>query len=264
MHNAQAPYTARDGQASRTSRICDDPGRRAECSDLRPMSYREIAIERARATTWTLLLALAACANDPAEPQVDCPTSGRYMPLDTGRSWTYRVTTSNGSQTKTQAVGPLEDVGGAKAGTLAYRVTTTKASGMVVSWQEDTGTAIVRHREQDLAGGGQTDELYWPHHTRLDEDPLHLAPRATWPETFDEVAVDLATMQSTTVTKTETWTVEADAEGVAVPAGDFCALRVRRTSTLGSSKTYWFARGVGKIKEQTSAGDSEELASFTQ
>jgi len=228
------------------------------------MSYRKTAIDLARCTAWTLLLALTACATDPAEPpQVDCSTGGRYLPLDTGRSWTYRVTTSNGTQTKTQAVGPLEDVGGAKAGTLAYRVTTTKTGGMVVSWQADTGTAIVRHREQDLAGAGQTDELYWPHHTRLDEDPAHLAPGATWSEAFSEVALDLATMQSLTVAKTETWTVEAVDEAVSVPAGDFCALRAQRTSSLGSSKTYWFARGVGKVKEQTSAGDKEELVSFT-
>jgi hypothetical protein len=48
---------------------------------------------------------------------------------------------------------------------------------------------------------------------------------------------------------------------VAVPAGTFCALRVRRvTSTTlgGSDKTYWFARGVGKVKEE-GGNQREEL-----
>jgi hypothetical protein len=211
----------------------------------------------------------SACSSDPNDPPIeaDCTVTGRYLPLRTGASWTYRVTGTAGTRNKTQEVGALEDVGGLKAGVMAFRVTTTKTTGQVISWQQDTGEAIVRHREQDLAGASQTDEYYVPFHTRIDEAPAHLAVGATWTETYDENVTDMVTGLMTTANKVDRWTVEADAEAVRVPAGDFCTLRVKRTTTVGgvagSTKTYWYARGVGKIKELATGGDTEELASFT-
>src|SRR5687768_7874272 len=114
-----------------------------------------------------VLALVAACGADDAPP-VECLDSGGYLPLVTGRSWSYRVTDTSGVvEDKTQAVGALEDVGGTKAGTMAYRLTTTKPGGMVVSWQEDTGTGIRRHKELDQAGSSQTTELYNPYRTRV-------------------------------------------------------------------------------------------------
>ena len=50
----------------------------------------------------------------------------------------------------------------------------------------------------------------------------------------------------------------------AVPAGTFNALKVTRTDTAdGSTKTQWFVRGVGKIRERTGAGHIEELTAYT-
>jgi hypothetical protein len=188
------------------------------------------------------------------------------MPMRTGASWTYRSTGASGARDKLQEVGALEDVGGSKAGVMAFRVTTTKPSGTVVSWQQDTGEAIIRHREQDLSGTTQTDELYTPYHTRIDEGTAHLAVGATWDETYDENVTDVATGMVTVTTKTDTWVVEADDEPVRVAAGDFCALRLRRSTVINgaakATKTYWFSRGVGKIKEVTGGGDTEELSSF--
>ena len=158
-------------------------------------------------------------------------------------------------------------MGGQKAGTLAFRFTTTKPGGSVVSWQQDTGTAIVRHREQDDSGTTRTDEYYTPFRTRLDEAPEHLIPGATWTESYEEYVTDVATGQVTTAAKSETWTVESADAQIAVDAGQFCTLQLRRTSrvgtTTGSAKLFWFARGVGKVKEQTDATDTEELTSYT-
>jgi hypothetical protein len=52
-------------------------------------------------------------------------------------------------------------------------------------------------------------------------------------------------------------------EPVTVPAGTFNCLRVRRRASQqdGSDKTYWFAKGVGKVKEV--GGQTEELTSVT-
>lgn len=212
------------------------------------------------------LAATAACSDKP--PDVDCSVQGRYFPLRTGGSWTFQVVDDNGTTSKTQTVGALEDVGGQKAGTMAYRLTTQKPGGMVISWQEDTGTAVVRHREQDLAGATQTDEYYTPFHTRVDESAEHTVEGASWTETYMELVTDMATGAQTMTTKTDTWMVEAVDDAVSVPAGDFCALKVRRMTTVdgatSANKTYWFSRGVGKIREETTNGnETEELVSYT-
>ena len=203
---------------------------------------------------------LVACAADDAPP-VDCPSEGRYLELTPGASWTYRVTDVDGVTEKTQTVGALEDVGGTKAGTMAYRLTTTKAGGSVVSWQEDRGDSVRRHKELDMAGGSQTTELYEPYRTRIDEAAAHVANGASWGEGYTEVVTDASSMTTSTA-KTEQWRIAAVDETVTVPAGTFCALRVGRTSTTagggGSDKTFWFARGIGKVKE-VGLGQTEEL-----
>lgn len=212
-----------------------------------------------------VLVALAACTADDAPPPPDCPTTGRYLELVPGVSWRYRVTDANGVIEKVQTVGPLEDVGGSKAGVMAYRMTTTKAGGEVVSWQEDSGSTVRRHKELDMAGGSQTTELYQPYRTRFDETSMRVVGGATWSETYDEIVTD-ATQVTTTTRKTEQWRVDVVEEEVIVPAGAFCALRVSRTSMTpggaGSEKTFWFVRGVGKVKE-IGLGQTEEMISRT-
>ncbi len=207
---------------------------------------------------------LAACAADDAPPG-ECEVSGRYLPLRPGLSWTYRVSDSAGVTEKTQTVGALEDVGGTKAGTMAYRLTTVKAGGTVVSWQEDRGDSVRRHKELDMAGGSQTTELYEPSRLRLDESAAHLVAGASWMESYSEIVTD-ATMVTTTTAKTEQWRIEIAEETVIVPAGTFCALRVARTSATasggGSDKAFWFVRGLGKVKE-VGTNQTEELISVT-
>lgn len=210
---------------------------------------------------------LAACTGEPPDDLVpepmECTGSGRYLPLAPGASWSYAVT---GGKRKTQAVGELEDVGGAKAGTLAFRITTTKTNGETISWQEDTGTSVVRHREQDRSGMTHTDEVYTPRQTRIDEADAHLVVGVTWTETYDEL-VSKPDQPMIRVPKTDTWLVVSDGEAVDVPAGSFCTLHLQRTTKVGSNppktKHFWFARGVGKVREKDDQGDVEELSGFT-
>lgn len=214
----------------------------------------------------SLMLVVACDSSGDGNGEADCDGDERYMELATGKSWTFAVTNvSKGTvQTKTQTVGPLEDVGGSKGTLQAFRVTTEKTGGTVVSWQQDTGSSILRHRERDEAGGTMVDEIYDAHKLRFDESPARLVVGSSYTETYDELVTDLATSMTSTTPKTETWTVEALDDIVTVGAGTFCALRIQRTSmaiTGGSSKTYWFARGVGKIREDNGAR-IEELTSF--
>lgn len=191
---------------------------------------------------------------------------GRYLELRAGASWTYRVSDQGNGQIseKTQTVGELEDVGGAKAGVTAFRVTTTKPAGSVVSWQEDTGESIVRHREQDSSGVNSTDEFYTPLRTRFDGSADRMVVGATWDESYTETVSENGAA-ATVTNKVESWTVMAVDETVVVPAGRFCAIQLRRASSVdgnpGSIKTYWFTRSIGKIKE-VGENQTETLESF--
>ncbi len=196
-------------------------------------------------------------------------TLERLLPLAIGASWTYRVTDTGTGEvgTKQNVVEALEDVGGAKAGVTAFRVRTSKPSGKsTVSWQEDTGSAIVRHREQerDVDAVVTLDEHFVPGKLRVDEAPAHLTLGARWDERYSEVAHDPAGGADVTVEKTDRWTVESIDDAVTVPAGSFACVRLRREGqTTASDKTYWFARGVGKVKE-VGGGQTEELASYAR
>ena len=62
-------------------------------------------------------------------------------------------------------------------------------------------------------------------------------------------------------TKTENWTVEAVDVQISVGAGTFTCLQIRKQDAGGGvDKVYWFARGVGKIKE--TGGQEEALSTF--
>lgn len=194
------------------------------------------------------------------------PSSQRFLPLRVGASWTYTVTPVTApAEDKTTTVEALEDVGGLKSGVRAYRVRTEKPDGVTVSWQEDRGITVVRHREQSFTSSAAlvSDEFYQPHKLRLDEDAEHTAAGASWMETYQEVEIDPITGAQTTLTKVETWTVDAASEPCQVSGTELSCLRVRRTGQdLGqAAKTYWFARGVGKIKE-VGANQTEELKAY--
>lgn len=211
-------------------------------------------------------IAIAACDDDATTDagmavQCDTPAAQRYLPLAIGTSWTYDTSdTGAPNVVKTQTVEALEDVGDRKVGTTAYRLRTTKAgAGDVVSWHEDRCTSVLRHREQTFDANGVllSDQFYVPSKLRLDETASNLVVGATFSTEFTEVEVDPVD-GTHTVSKMEDWTVEAIDETIAVPAGTFTCLRVRKVTSGGADKTFWFALGIGKIKEQ-----GEQLESLT-
>jgi hypothetical protein len=214
--------------------------------------------------------ALAACGgDDDGDGVIECdtPSADRYLPLVIGATWTYD--TSDMGQpnvVKTSTVEALEDVGERKAGTIAYRVRTGKAGGLgdVVSWQQDKCTSVVRHREQNLdpiTDAVVTDQFYVASKLRVDETPAHLELGATWTTSYTEVEVDNTTGQTHTKSKDETWTVQALDESVTTAAGTFTCLKVNKTTSGLADKTYWFAKGVGKVQEMGEA--VETLTAYT-
>jgi hypothetical protein len=83
---------------------------------------------------------------------------------------------------------------------------------------------------------------------------------ASFLETYDETKL-VPGMESTTATRGDRWTVLVASESVTVPAGTFDAIKLMRvSSSQGAVKTYWFAKNVGKVKEE--GGQLEELESY--
>ena len=220
-----------------------------------------------------VLASLAACGSEqvPDAPDASaaaCPTPAaeRLLPLAIGNTWTYLVTSSDGatSAPKTSTIEAREDVGDRKAGVVAFRARTEKLDGITVSWQEDQCTEIARHREQsfDLTNTLLSDQFYVPEKVRLDETAAHTALAASWATAYVEVEIDPVTTAVTTKDKNDRWTVEAVDEAVTVPAGTFAAIKIHRVGDEEgqADKTYWFARGIGKIKE--TGKQTEELVSY--
>lgn len=227
-----------------------------------------------RRASWIAIIVLtASCGGDSSDQDADdltpdagaCtrPASERYLPLAVGASWTYDVSEPGvPAAAKTNTVEALEDVGDQKAGVQAFRVRTEKLSGYTLSWQEDRCTSVVRHREKSFDDDDAlvSDQIYVPSKLRIDETAAHLAVGAQWTESYTEVENDPISGTDTT-SKDEVWQVVATDVAVTVPAGTFSTIQLNKTTSGDADKTFWFALGVGKIKEQ--GEQLEELRSFT-
>lgn len=195
-----------------------------------------------------LLLALVASACGTEEP--DPPDTGKSLfPVAVGNRWEYRIQDSSGSLSeKIQTV-----TGTAAAG---YRFHTDRGDRETLSVQRiDDQMRLVRVEEQGLRLGVVIEEIrFEPPAIRLDLDDIELGTEYT--QTFTERHLD----GGADVTKTQTWTIEAVDDPVTVPGGTFRAVRVHRVTEGGPEKTYWYAPGVGKVKEV--GGQLEELTGW--
>jgi hypothetical protein len=194
-------------------------------------------------------LGLAACGGEGA---VDPAPS--LFPLAVGRRWVYRVTERDGAvEEKVQTVTGTTSEGGA----LAYRLVTARGGDETRSVQRvDEGGRLVRLREEVLEGGAVIERLrFVPAALRL--DLVRTAQGISYDSAHVEERLDAGGAVVGTVSKALRFEVEAVDERVVVPAGEFRALRLRREGESGVVKTFWYAFGVGKVKE--SGGQTEEL-----
>jgi len=170
---------------------------------------------------------------------------------------------------KVTTVGELEEVGGSgpNAERSAFRVVTVKgtdATDRPESWQgpaADGSQRIVRYREQ--AFGARTGELqleeHWdPYKLRVDETPAHMTAGATWLESDQETKLPVGGTPSMMPVE-ERWTVNAERQAVTVQGRSYEVMIVTKAGS--SQKTYWWARGIGKVKE-IGVNQTEELLSY--
>jgi hypothetical protein len=212
---------------------------------------------------------LAACNQD--DPPQNAPggdagaAAGEFLlPWAEGNSWTYQVTGDGETSTKVVTVGALQEVGGSgpNQDELANRTVTRKGErDETVSWQDRVGDRVIRYREQSFkASTGQPDlEDHWdPHKLHIDGSADRIVAGAHWTESYEETKTR-AEGGTTSAQRTDQWSVKAADEEVTVPAGTFRAVVFEKKST--DTKTYWYAPGVGKVKE--TGGQTEELVTYT-
>jgi hypothetical protein len=189
------------------------------------------------------------------------------LPWAEGNSWTYRVTGGTAVSTKTTTIGSKSTVGGSgpHASDEAYEVTTLKSDNTdrSVSYQVDIDGKVLRYRE--LSFSAKTDEPnldeHWdPYKLHIDGTAEHTVAGADWLEDYLETKQP-PNGTATTAQQRDRWKVDQIPASVTVPAGTFDNA-IKFTKAGGDTlKTYWYVRGVGKVKE--TGGQTEELAEYT-
>ena len=225
-------------------------------------------------------IALAACGGssgssdgvdgtpgaDGATPDGRVDVATRFLPWQVGSVWSYKLTDPKGQladalDRKTTILAEM-DVGGVHAGKTAFKVHHEQLTGSKTVFEGFDGDKDVRYETihyADLAGTQMTStDVDMPYRLKLDESPAHLATGATFTESFTETTTGQG---AGTVTKSENWQVIDGAEQVTVIAGTYTCVHIRRTGS--SPQDYWYARGVGKVKETGSGAQNEELMSYT-
>jgi hypothetical protein len=208
----------------------------------------------------------AAPADGGAGAGADAGTAP-LLPWAVGNNWTYRVTDTKSVSQKVTSIEAEELVGGSgpHADEMAFKVTTLKVDGTdrTLSWQLDQGGKVIRYREQSFSAGSgalSLEEHWDPYKLHIDGTPEHTAPNATWLEEYAETKLPAAGSPSTAQQR-DRWSVDQADATVTVPAGTFEHAVVFTKAGGSDLKTYWYVRGIGKIKE--TGGQTEELVSYT-
>ncbi|MET0594075.1 MAG: hypothetical protein ABW133_15350 [Polyangiaceae bacterium] len=189
--------------------------------------------------------------------------AGALLPWKVGNKWTYKVTEDGMPSQKVTTIGAVEAVGmGPNATKMANKVVTKKGlMDQTISWQGPEGDKIVRYREQSYSASNGALELeeYWePHKLHVDGSAEHMKKTsAPWIEEYKETKVPTGGA-ATSHAAMDAWIVISECEAVTVPAGTYKAIKLSKTG--GDTKFYWYAPGVGKVKE--TGGQMEELQSF--
>lgn len=203
------------------------------------------------------LLVLVHVVCSCASPTVGPPSSGASLfPLAKGNRWDYRVRSSSKLRTKTQTVSATTAI---DAGGIGFVLTTREGNDVTTSLQALDGGRLVRLFEETWEGAVVEDRVRFdPPHLRL--DVLEGREGYAYHSAFVENHLDAMDAVVSSRRKVQRFVVESDDEVVSVPAGTFRTVRVRREATDGPAKTYWYARGVGKVREV--GGKIEELEAF--
>jgi hypothetical protein len=220
---------------------------------------------------------------------VELPTAESLYPQKVGNSWTYLVTpvAVELPSYKVVTVDAMEMVGGTGNSAMrpAFRHTTCKSAptpeacampasmtnriDKTVGWMGMSDKVLANYREQAFkkATDMLVEEDWWePSRIKIDMSPAHTVAGATWVDSYKEFKHPTGAAITST-TQNEKWTVVAVGETVTItPPGGTAksypnCIKVTHDNNSGSmTKTFWYARGIGKIKE--TGAQTEELIDY--
>ncbi len=189
--------------------------------------------------------------------------SGPLLPWKVGNKWTYKVTALNVASEKVTTIEAVEPVGGTgpNAAKMANKVVTKKGPmDQTISWQAVDGEKVLRYREQSFgatSGALEMEEHWDPYKLHVDGTAEHMVAQKVWVETYRETKLPVG-LQPTTATAMDAWKVDSDCEAVEVLGQTYKAVKLTKTGS--DQKSYWYAPGVGKVKE--TGNQTEELVKF--
>lgn len=244
---------------------------------MRPSRQSEISRRARLAFALLAVPAFLACgsidpqAGDGSGGESGAGPEGSLLPWAVGNSWRYRVTKDGEVSEKTTTIGELERIAGSGpyADELAHHVTTAKGvdgRDHTESWQSpdaDNPERIVRYREQSfgaMTGALQLEEHWEPAKLHVDGSAERTVAGASWLEAYEETKLEVG-FSPTSHEVREVWTVLSDDETLEVPKGTFTHVLHLQKAGGGSTKEYWYLRGVGKLKE--TGAQTEELEDYT-
>ena len=191
--------------------------------------------------------------------------------MTVGARWTYELrgaSRSSDNGTKELVVESFEPIpAGCHEGEMAFKMRRTEAVGFSIRWQiERTGPRIVWARDLEFKQDGTllSETCYLQHKERIDESPERLVEGATWSEQFTEQQItfnDDGTSTSTTAMLTQNWVVLDDAATREVEEAtiDDVLVTEREIAVQLKRKRYFFARGIGKVFEDSRNEEIETL-----
>lgn len=213
-----------------------------------------------------LCVSLAACAADDGGGGVTDPDacgfdSDRYLPYEVGMTWSYQVTDLGSGERKVKDQSLDGEIDDPVHGQVLVQIT-GKLAGSTRSLLQVNGDRVERfvQEDRDANDGIERTTTYDPPQIRIDESADRITMGATWEETYVETVEEPGTA-TVMVTNTDSWEVVGVDVTCEVPLGSFECLHFRRTRTEGglAIKDFYFARGVGKVRE-TGDNQTEELS----
>jgi ABC-type Fe3+-hydroxamate transport system substrate-binding protein len=176
-------------------------------------------------------------------------STSSYYPLANGKSWSYEVTDSNGTQTTESVTCSSSN---ALNGISCYGITTVDTNPNIdednIVYENWTSAGLVEYGEYDYQQDGSqgTLSLFSPQLIFLNPS---LMVGSQWNQVFTE------NYEFTSGTQTATRTYIENVIGmtpVSVPAGNFNnAIEIQSNYTNGAlSTTNWYVSGIGRVKTE--------------
>ena len=216
---------------------------------------------------------LGACGTEDKPPA----PGGDLYPLAVGDAWLYEETDgADVTQNQHEVIDRIErdfaydDTDALPVFVVEDTFPTGESSdtdvapgGWRLEYVHDDGTRVARLRQDvyDDTGALTKTRDYAPGFLRLDRGRIEVGDQ--WAEEYTRYSDTLDGSAVTQEVVSYLYEVMAP-ETATVPAGTFDCTVIQRTETIGSSpeiKRYYFAAGVGKVREVT-GGKVEELVSY--